>query len=150
MRWWLRLHRYLGLILAPLLLFFATSGAWQSLHLHEGWKDGGYIGRKILPRLSDVHIQRRLKGASLVFFRIVVVTMSVTFATAALIGVGVGFRMTRPRWLVWLCLFLGLLLLTSLVYLSYNAPRPKRKQKIAFISDVPMVFTAPDFCQVLG
>ena len=34
----LRLHRYAGLITAPLILFFAISGIWQVFRLHESRK----------------------------------------------------------------------------------------------------------------
>jgi hypothetical protein len=38
----LRVHRYLSCFVAPVMLFFAISGAWQAFRLQETRKDGSY------------------------------------------------------------------------------------------------------------
>jgi len=49
-----RLHLYLGCFFAPMLLFFAISGIWQTL----GWNDHSYVFRV----LSTAHKNQGLKG----------------------------------------------------------------------------------------
>jgi hypothetical protein len=39
------LHLYLGCLFAPMLLFFAASGIWQTLGIHP----------RLLQRLSTIH-----------------------------------------------------------------------------------------------
>jgi uncharacterized iron-regulated membrane protein len=48
-----RWHAYLGLFMAPSLLFFAVSGAWQIFNLHEA--HAGYRPPALLEKLSAVH-----------------------------------------------------------------------------------------------
>jgi hypothetical protein len=48
-----RLHTWLGLFIAPSVLFFAITGGWQLFNLHEG--HGDYTPPPILEKLSSVH-----------------------------------------------------------------------------------------------
>jgi hypothetical protein len=53
------LHLYLGVFFAPLILFFATTGAIQVLGLHEASRDGRYTPPPVVEKLSEVHIHQR-------------------------------------------------------------------------------------------
>ena len=53
-----RIHLYLGCVFAPLLVMFATSGAWQTFQLHRGRP--GYDPPNILIQVSSVHEAQRL------------------------------------------------------------------------------------------
>jgi len=46
-------HFYIGMFIAPSLLFFATTGAWQLFSLHEA--HGNYRPPMIMEKLSSVH-----------------------------------------------------------------------------------------------
>lgn len=52
-------HLYLGVFFAPLILFFALTGALQVLGLHEASRDGRYTPPPVLEKLSEVHIHQR-------------------------------------------------------------------------------------------
>ena len=104
MRLLLRIHRYLGCFLAPAMLFFAVSGAWQAFRLHETKKDGSYSAPPVLARLSEVHKAERISGTAGTLFRVGELAVAVMFATTAIIGLVMAFRIARPVWLVWACL----------------------------------------------
>jgi len=103
----LRLHRYLSCCVAPAMLFFAISGAWQAFRLQETRKDGSYTAPAALARLSEVHKAERLSGPAGTLFRAGQLAVAVMFATTAVIGVVMAFRVARPLWVVWACLVAG-------------------------------------------
>lgn len=53
------IHLYAGVFFAPLILFFAATGALQVLGLHEASRDGRYIPPPVIEKLSEVHIHHR-------------------------------------------------------------------------------------------
>lgn len=94
------LHLYLGCIFAPLLLFFALSGIWQTLGFHSDF----------LSRLSTIHTSHQLKngtgltgGLLLVF----VLLMAVSFVVTTLLGVVMAIKYGRSRRAALLCLAFG-------------------------------------------
>jgi hypothetical protein len=118
-----QLHLYLGCVFAPLLVFFAVSGAWQTFDLHRSRKDGSYSAPPILVRLSHVHQDQSLPpGGSLPHhstpFRWFVFLMALGFVATAILGVVMAFKFTRERWVVWLCLGVGLILPVLLLYIG--------------------------------
>ena len=105
-----RIHRYLSCLVAPAMLFFAISGAWQAFRLHESKKDGSYTAPVALEQLSKVHKAERLSGAAATWFRVGQLLLAATFVATAVIGVIMAVRITRPAWLVWACLGAGVVL----------------------------------------
>jgi hypothetical protein len=103
----LRLHRYLSCCVAPAMLFFAISGAWQAFRLQETRKDGSYVAPPVLARLSEVHKAERLSGPAGTVFRVGQLAVAAMFATTAIVGLVMAFRVARPVWLVWACLAAG-------------------------------------------
>jgi hypothetical protein len=57
-----RVHLYLGTLFAPVLLLFASSGAWQIYRLNDAKKDGSYTPPKIVKTLSAVHKNQTRPG----------------------------------------------------------------------------------------
>ena len=124
-----RVHLYLGLALAPLLIFFSLSGAWQSLNLHKDRKDGSYKAPAVLAELSRVHTRQRLnlvsrdqiggrKTQSSEPFRWLALFAGFAVSVLALIGIWMGFRMSKRKWLPIGILCLGTLLPALFVYLG--------------------------------
>jgi len=107
-------------VLAPLLLFFAVSGAWQVLDLHETFKDGSYKAPPALQRLSRVHKAKGFEGTPRLVYRVAVIGMAAAFVVAGGIGIVLAFKLTRPRWLAGVCLLGGLGLLLYIL----NAGEP--------------------------
>ena len=50
-------HTYLGVFIAPSILFFAMTGAWQLFSLHEA--HGGYRPPPLIEKLGSVHKDQR-------------------------------------------------------------------------------------------
>ncbi len=124
-----RVHLYLGLALAPLLIFFSLSGAWQSLALHKDRKDGSYKAPAIFAELSEVHTRQRLipppgaleegkRTASSEAFQWLALFAGLAVSVLALIGIWMGFRMSKRKWLPIGILCLGTLLPALFVYLG--------------------------------
>jgi hypothetical protein len=105
-----RLHRYVSCFIAPAMLFFAVSGAWQAFRLQESRKDGSYVAPRSLALLSDIHKAERLSGPLGTLFRAGQAVLAVAFVTTAILGLAMGYRMTRRRWRFWACLLAGTLL----------------------------------------
>lgn len=55
-----QLHLYLGTLFAPLIIFFALTGALQTLGLHEGER-GSSPG--LIAKMAEVHIHQRLAAS---------------------------------------------------------------------------------------
>jgi ABC-type spermidine/putrescine transport system permease subunit II len=94
------LHLYLGCIFAPLLLFFALSGLWQTLGLH--WP--------ILARLSTIHTGHPLKNGHWLGSAVLgafVVVMAVSFIVTTVLGVVMAVKFGRSRRAACACLAFG-------------------------------------------
>jgi uncharacterized iron-regulated membrane protein len=50
-----QLHRYLGIFIAPMLLFFAFTGAMQTLSLHESSPGSSYVPSRWAMVLAQIH-----------------------------------------------------------------------------------------------
>ena len=103
-------HLYLGCIFAPLLTFFAISGAWQTFMLHRSTKDGRYNAPRILDQLSGVHLRQEFAAPTTAPsgpFRWFVLAMAIGIVLSATLGVIMAFKLTRQRRIVWLCLIAG-------------------------------------------
>lgn len=94
------IHLYLGCIFAPLLLFFAISGIWQTLGFQFG----------LLSRLSTIHTSHQLKnGTSLSggVFVVFVLIMAVSFVITTILGVVMAIRHGGSRRAAYGCLAFG-------------------------------------------
>ena len=94
------IHLYLGCVFAPLLLFFAVSGIWQTLDLHSPLSE----------RLSTIHTSHRLKsGLSLtsIFLMIFALFMALSFIATTILGVIMAIQYGRNRRAAFYCLAFG-------------------------------------------
>jgi len=116
----LRVHRFAGLVVAPLVLFFAVSGIWQLFRLHDSRKDGSYTAPETLSVASDLHMAEHLKdaGAMGLAFKVSMSAVGVILATTTLLGIVVALRVTRPRWLAIVLLLTGAALPPILYFLA--------------------------------
>ena len=102
------IHLYLGCVFAPLLLFFAISGIWQSLGVRSGF----------LARLSTIHTSHQLKdGSSLSggLLMILVLIMAVSFVITTILGVVMAIKHGGSRRTVYCCLAFGVAFPMALV-----------------------------------
>ena len=104
----LRVHRYAGLSAAPLVLFFAVSGVWQTYRLHQTWKDSSYTAPALLATASRAHKAEKLDSGPAAWGFKAFVTLAASLLTlTTLLGIVVALRVTRPRWLAALLLVVG-------------------------------------------
>lgn len=104
------IHLYLGCIFAPMLLFFAVSGVWQTLGIRAS----------ILGWLSALHTSARFKNGhepTSPAFRILVIIMALSFVISIILGVVMAFRFSKSRKAVFYCLALGVIIPAFLVLL---------------------------------
>src|ERR1019366_8466796 len=102
------IHLYLGCIFAPMLLFFAISGIWQTY-------PPAYPHSKTLARLSTVHTSRALKTAtgpgtlSSSVLRGCGLVMAASFIVTTILGIVMAMNFARSRRAAFCCLALGVL-----------------------------------------
>ena len=104
------IHLYLGCIFAPLLLFFAFSGIWQTLGFHSGF----------LTRLSTIHTSHQLKNSSGLtsdLLRIFVIVMAVSFAITTVLGVVMAIKHGGSRRTAYYYLAFGAAFPLALVFI---------------------------------
>jgi len=104
------IHLYLGCAFAPLLLFFALSGIWQTLGFRS----------ELLDRLSTIHTSHRWKtGADLSSPLLVgfILVMALSFVVTTLLGVLMAVKFGRSRKAAYYCLAFGVLFPLVLVLL---------------------------------
>ncbi len=102
------IHLYLGCIFAPLLLFFAVSGIWQTLGFHSD----------MLTRLSTIHTSHQLKdgsGLSGGLLMIFVLVMAVSFVVTTVRGVIMAIKHGGSRRAAYYCLAFGVAFPIALV-----------------------------------
>ena len=118
-----RLHTYLGVFFAPLLIFYVATGWYQTVTIQRT-KVTGQPGDWI-SNLSQVHVDQvyptelgAQKGYSPRLFRFLVVAMSISLILTIGLGIFLAFKTHRKSWPVWLALALGLLVPALLLWLG--------------------------------
>lgn len=122
MRRLMTIHRYLSCFVAPAMLFFAISGAWQAFRFQETRKDGSYVAPVALQTLSHLHKAERLSGPYAELFRYGQLFVAAAFVATALVGLAMAFRIGRPAWAVWVCLAAGVALPVCLAIAARSTP----------------------------
>lgn len=93
------LHLYMGVIFAPILIFLAFSGLWQTFDVH---------GVKALKLLSTIHTSHNLKsgGYSSVWMKGFVVIATFSYIFTVVLGIALSFKFGRARNVIY-CLAAG-------------------------------------------
>ncbi|HEY8966524.1 MAG TPA: hypothetical protein VIM58_08780 [Candidatus Methylacidiphilales bacterium] len=121
-----RLHLYLGVFFAPLLLLFTVTGWWQTVTPNRN--KGFGFGKSWIEKLSTIHIDQYypLTGPHTYAthaFKILVVVMSAALIATLLLGLVLAFKGTAPkqRKLVWIALLGGIAVPVVLLALGAKA-----------------------------
>ena len=106
-----RLHTYLGVFFAPLLLLFVVTGWYQYANPDRRKSLGEQEG--VWDRLRAVHADGAFPMADVVSyktrgFKWVVYSMAAALTLTVGLGLWLAFRATRPRWAVGLAFVLGI------------------------------------------
>ncbi len=110
------LHLYLGCIFAPMLLFFAMTGIWQTFGLHSH--------SHFLARLSTIHTSHGLKtndGFANIFTMMFVLLMTVSFIISVILGVVMALRFGGSKRAALYCLAAGIVVPLALMMISVAA-----------------------------
>ena len=103
------LHLYLGCIFAPMLLFFAISGIWQTL---------GLTHIPVLKTLSTIHmLSKAHKSLANPFLMIFNIIMALAFITTTILGIIMALSYGRRRAAIY-CLVFGVAFPVLLVLIS--------------------------------
>jgi hypothetical protein len=108
-----QLHLYLGCIFAPILIFFAVTGAWQLFGLHRYTKDGSYTPPRAVAVLSEVHTTQHVPAAShgsALPLRFFMLAAAIGLVLTAILGIIMAFKFSRSKSPVVLCLTAGVVI----------------------------------------
>ena len=115
-----QLHLYLGALFAPLLIFFAATGAWQLFGLHQDAKDGSYRAPAVLSALAAVHKHSHLPGTpskAATPLRWFSLAAAIGLVATTALGIAMAFRFTASWSRVALCLTAGTLAPAALLWI---------------------------------
>ena len=116
-----RIHLFLGCFFAPLLLFYVSTGWYQSVTLRRNKGVGeadDWPGRLRSVHVDQIFPAESANAYSPWLFRGLVVTMAIALIVTIVLGVILAFRSIRQRWLVWLSLGLGFLMPVLFLWLG--------------------------------
>jgi hypothetical protein len=108
-----RVHLYLGVFFAPLLLFFILTGWYQTIYPSRLKSPAD--AETLVQKLQTVHVdqiyptsQELEHPASAKLFKTLVVAMTIAMVITIALGMYLAFKSLRPRWPVWTALALGI------------------------------------------
>jgi multidrug efflux pump subunit AcrB len=108
-----RVHLFLGCFFAPMLLFYVATGWYQTLTVRRNKALGeaeDWLGRLRSVHVDQLYPSETANAYSPLLFRMLVVSMALALIVTIVVGVVLAFRSIRQRWLVVLCLALGVIL----------------------------------------
>ena len=118
-----RLHLYLGCFFAPLLLFYVSTGWYQTLNVNRNkavGEKGDWISNLRSIHVDQIYPTETANSYSPVLFRALVVVMSISLIVTVGLGIFLAFRSSRKLWPVWLSLGLGILLPALFLWLGQS------------------------------
>ena len=121
----MRIHLFLSCLVAPAMIFFAVSGAWQAYRFQQTRKDGSYVAPVVLETLSRAHMAEQLSDGGRPWARATQLLIAVIFIATASVGIAMALRMARAaamRRPILLCLAGGVLLPIVVFVLTRKAP----------------------------
>jgi hypothetical protein len=107
-----QLHLYLGTLFAPLIIFFAFTGALQTFGFHESLKNGSYHAPVWIVALAEIHKDQRIahEGKSSSALKWFIAFMAVGLITTSILGVYMAFKFNRDPRVVCTLIALGIII----------------------------------------
>jgi len=128
MRWLRRVHTYLGVFFAPLLLFFVLSGWYQTVNRDrlKGANDAHSLAQYMrVIHTDDIYpTHDRNTRVSPRVFQYLVVAMAIGLTTTIILGIMLAFRSVRNRWMIALWLVLGIGVPAGMLWLGHKSSPP--------------------------
>ena len=102
-----QIHLYLGTLFAPLIIFFAFSGALQTFGFHESAKGGSYRAPAWIIAIANIHKDQRIahSGGSSVVLKWFILLMGAGLITTSILGIYMAFKFNRDARVV--CTLIG-------------------------------------------
>jgi predicted cation transporter len=120
----MRIHLYLSCLVAPAMIFFAVSGAWQAYRMQQTKKDGSYVAPPALESLSRAHMAEQLTDGGRPWARATQFAIAAVFVSTALVGIAMALQMARAqalRFKVYASLAAGVLVPLAVFVLTRRA-----------------------------
>ncbi len=122
-----RLHLYLGVFFAPLLLLFVITGWWQTVTINRN--KGLGFGQTVIEKLSTVHIDQYYpvpgtKKYRTDAFKILTVALCIGLILAIVLGIWMGFQTPGHRLGSLIALLLGIAVPIAILALAPHRGPP--------------------------
>lgn len=126
-----QLHLYLGVFFAPLLLFFVATGWYQTVNPDRLKSPGEAesLGQKFrVVHTDQIYPETGAfrQKASPKLFQGLVVAMSLALIATTVLGLVLAFKFTKPAWLPWAVLALGLAVPMVVLWAGSQAAPPAK------------------------
>ena len=120
-----KIHLYLSVFFAPLLIFFIGTGWYQTVRTQRN----KLLGEQdtFVSRLTSVHVDQIYPSEtgtgeySTLLFKAMVIAMCIALLTTIALGIILAFKSTKRIWLVCTCLIFGACL--PVVFLWLGQPK---------------------------
>lgn len=119
MQRWREIHLYLGCLFAPILIFFAVTGAWQLYRWNDSNKNG-YVAPPALKMLSAIHKDQHLMGKKYSAYtplRSFMFLSAVGLLLTTALGIVMAFRFARSVLTPLLCLGAGIVIPVAILFI---------------------------------
>ncbi len=117
-----KLHLYLSVFFAPLLVFYIGTGWYQTIRTQRNkllGEQDTFVSKLTAVHVDQIYPKPNAVGEySTTSFKIFVVAMSVCLLVTIALGIYLAFRTSRRGWTVSLSLLLGLLLPALFLWLG--------------------------------
>ncbi len=116
-----RIHLYLGVFFAPILLFFIITGWYQTVTVNRQKAIGeaeDWVSKMTSVHVDQVYPSETAESYSTGAFQVFVVLMSIALIITLLLGVILAFKSLRVKWPVWVSLVLGFVVPILLLWLG--------------------------------
>ena len=122
MRFVRKLHLYLSVFFAPLLIFFIATGWYQTI---TGERNKLLAEQDTwVSKLTSVHVDQVYPSETgtgeytTTLFKVLVVTMSIALLATIVLGMILAFRSTKRAWVVALCFAIGIAVPIAFLWLG--------------------------------
>ena len=120
-----RVHLFLSIFFTPLLILFIVTGWWQTAVSSDDRDNGTGAFHDLMSKLSNVHTDHSYPGfhighghAAPGLLKGLVIAMAVALLGSILLGLFLAWQSLRRKWIVLLCLILGIVVPVAAIYFA--------------------------------
>jgi hypothetical protein len=115
------MHLFLGCFFAPMLLFYAATGWYQTVRTDRTKKAAEaetWVSKMTAVHKDQIYPTESAMSYSTKAFKGLVVLMCIAFMATISLGIYLAFKMLRQQWLVWISLLTGIAVPVLVLWLS--------------------------------